>query len=198
MSNASPQERRSRRRRAVAIVLGLTTVALGASLFTGALYSETVEVPGNHFAVGTIDLTVSPASTVFNVPSMMPGDSFYETVTVGNSGTEPLRYAMTKGDNWTGDLNSVLTIATSTNTTCDAAGWPSGEWVSTEQPFGDTDAIFGDTAQGDQAGDRVLAGGDSETLCFKVSLPASVEGDHAGEELNSTFSFVAEQVANNP
>jgi hypothetical protein len=59
-------------------------------------------------------------------------------------------------------------------------------------------ASFGNPAQGAQAGDRVLAGGASELLCFQVSLPLSTNNTFQGATSLATFTFDAEQTLNNP
>lgn len=61
-----------------------------------------------------------------------------------------------------------------------------------------TTNIVGDPTQGAQAGDRVLAGGASETLCFKATLPLGTPNTYQGATTNITFTFNAEQTANNP
>jgi hypothetical protein len=58
--------------------------------------------------------------------------------------------------------------------------------------------VIGDPTQGAQAGDRVLAAAASEVLCFNVLLPASAGDAIAGLTTTATFTFSAEQTANNP
>jgi hypothetical protein len=43
-----------------------------------------------------------------------------------------------------------------------------------------------------------LAAGASEVLCFRVSLPLSTGDTFQGANSDATFSFAAEQTANNP
>jgi hypothetical protein len=59
-------------------------------------------------------------------------------------------------------------------------------------------AAFGSNAQGFQAGDRTLAGGASETLCFRATLPLSASTTLQGASTTATFTFDAEQTVNNP
>ncbi len=60
-------------------------------------------------------------------------------------------------------------------------------------------AAIGNPAQGPQAGDRVLNGVSNEVLCFRVSLPLATTNP-ALQGLTSavSFTFAAEQTANNP
>jgi len=57
--------------------------------------------------------------------------------------------------------------------------------------------IVGDNTTGSQAGDRTLAGAASETLCFNVSLPLATTSGYASASTTATFTFDAEQTANN-
>jgi hypothetical protein len=59
-------------------------------------------------------------------------------------------------------------------------------------------AAIGSNAQGANAGDRNLAAGASEVLCFRVSLPLSTGNTFQGVSSAVTFTFDAEQTANNP
>ena len=60
-------------------------------------------------------------------------------------------------------------------------------------------AAFGNPAPGDHAGDRVLNGLPSEDLCFAWSLPLLTTGNaFQGATTTATFTFSAEQTANNP
>jgi hypothetical protein len=58
-------------------------------------------------------------------------------------------------------------------------------------------SIIGDPTQGAQAGDRVLAAAADEVLCFHVLLPDTATDDVAGLTTTATFTFDAEQTANN-
>jgi hypothetical protein len=59
-------------------------------------------------------------------------------------------------------------------------------------------AAIGSNAQGAQAGDRTLNAGASELLCFRVSLPLTAANSLQGGTSAATFTFDAEQTANNP
>ena len=59
-------------------------------------------------------------------------------------------------------------------------------------------AAIGSTTQGAQAGDRTLAGCANEVLCFRVSLPLATGNTLQGMTSAVTFTFDAEQTANNP
>jgi hypothetical protein len=48
-----------------------------------------------------------------------------------------------------------------------------------------------------QAGDRALAGGTSENLCFRATLPLTTGNTFQNASTSVTFTFAAEQTANN-
>ncbi len=59
-------------------------------------------------------------------------------------------------------------------------------------------AAIGNPAQGAQAGDRTLAAASNEVLCFRVILPIASGNTLQGLTSAVTFTFDAEQTANNP
>ena len=61
-----------------------------------------------------------------------------------------------------------------------------------------TSAIWGSPVQGAQAGDRVLAAGANEVFCVNVTLPLAATNASQGATTTATFTFDAEQTANNP
>jgi hypothetical protein len=58
--------------------------------------------------------------------------------------------------------------------------------------------VIGDSAAGQQTGDRTLAAGGSEVLCLQVSLPSATGNTYQAKTTTATFTFDAEQTTNNP
>ena len=58
--------------------------------------------------------------------------------------------------------------------------------------------LMGNSAPGNQSGDRALAAADSENLCFRVSLPLSTGNAYQNSTSTVTLTFNAEQTAHNP
>ncbi len=191
VSPVSYQEPTRRRRRGLlAVLLGVTTLSLGAGLFSLALFTDTDTVTGE-FATGTIDIEASP-TLAFDVDPMMPGDSETAQLTIDNDGTADLRYALTATA--TGTLGDALVLEIrDLGTSC--AAFDGASVLAATALDG---AVLGDVTQGDQGGDRPLAAQASEELCFRVSLPGTADDTLQGETSDAVFSFVAEQVANNP
>jgi hypothetical protein len=146
------------------------------------------------FTTGTLDIAVSP-STLFTVTAMVPGDTVNATLTVSNGGTVQLRYAMTSSSTNpdTKALRDQLTLTIKT------VGTSCATFDGTQLYAGALSAAaFGSVSQGQQASDRLLDAATSEQLCFRVSLPLSSGNAFQSATTTTTFTFSAEQTANNP
>jgi hypothetical protein len=178
--------------------------ASGATLSL-ALFTSSAVANANGFTTGTIVIGITPVNTIFTANVMMPGDAVPagvpgQAVTVTNSGTGQLRYAVT-GIATNAPLASslVITIKQPDGNAGSSCALFTGTTVSTTTTVATTTTnLVGDPAAGAQAGDRVLAGGAVETLCFKATLPIGTGNTAQGLTTNITISFLAEQTANNP
>lgn len=183
------------------VALGITSfavVALAAgTMISMALFTDDAVVDNNSFSTGTIVLTTNPTTALFNVSTMMPGDSTYGQLTVSNSGTGQLRYSMTSSS--TDPDSKALADAVDLEIRVKAAGSCSADFtgavVMTSMDL--ADAAFGDSTAGDDSGDRTLNASSNEVLCFKASLPGSTDDSYQGATTVTTFTFEAEQTANN-
>ncbi len=181
---------RGHRRGILALLLGLTTVSLGAGMFSLAIFTDTSASTGT-FASGTIDIVSSP-TVAFTVTAMVPGDTNTQALTIDNAGTAPLRYALTSVA--TNPLGDTLTLTVKTlGTSCAAF-----DGTSVLAAAALDGAAIGSPTQGANAGDRNLAAATSEVLCFRVSLPLATGNGLQGATSAATFTFDAEQTANNP
>jgi hypothetical protein len=178
------------RRAMLAIVLGSSLAMLGAGAMSLAVFTDS-DANGSTWTTGTIVLGVSP-TTVFTPGVVMPGDFGEQTVTVANTGTGALRYAMSSSATNTDNkgLRSQLTL------TIDAGACGSTTGSIYSGPL--QGALIGSPAQGAQAGDRAVAAGASDQLCFAWDLPLLTTGDaYQGATTTATFTFDAEQTKNN-
>ena len=179
-------------------------VMMGGAMALGsnAVFTDSAALGANSFATGSVDITTSPASALFSVSAMMPGDVTTQPLTVSNSGNAQLRYAIsataTNADTKALKDQLVLTVRTVDVTT---PGTPCDNFDGTQVYTGDLDgttgALVGSSAQGAQAGDRVLDASTNEVLCFRVSLPLATGNTAQGAATTATFTFDAEQTANN-
>jgi len=192
VDTTAPRPRRTLRRAALVMLLAASAaLTLGAGASTLAIFTDTANASAA-FSAGTVDLTAAPA-TVFTATGIYPGDSGSQTVTVSNGGTATLRYAMTTAATNADGLGLAAQLElTITAGTCPGGGAPLYGAAALDS------AAFGDAAQGAQAGDRTLAGVSSEDLCFAWSLPLATGDAFQGAATTATFTFDAEQTANNP
>lgn len=121
--------------------------------------------------------------------NLVAGDSFDAQLEIVDSGSLDLRYAMTSSASGSADLASTLQVAVRTKTS-NACSVRDGSTLYSGPLSG---AAIGDPTYGAQAGDRTLASGGSESLCFAVTLPTSATSTVAAQSVSATFDFLAEQ-----
>jgi len=191
-------------KKVVISLLVIGVVAAVALIGAIALFTSSETNPSNSFSTGTVDLAINPATAMFTVSNMAPGDVEYSGVQVTNSGSLQLRYAMTTtaDGNSTLDEQLDLTVDVVTGAGNDAIWFTSDDVVGEANIYGPDGALalaaFGDPAQGADTGDRTLAASGSERLRFKVTLPLSTPDAYQGTSCTVSFVFDAEQTANNP
>jgi predicted ribosomally synthesized peptide with SipW-like signal peptide len=192
-----------RRRRQLLALAALAALGVAAGQLSLAYFTDQETVAGT-FGTGSIILDdVKIDALVLTSAAMMPGDTLTDDVVVENDGTGQLRYAMTTATtNADGKgLRDVLTLTVKTidvttpGTPCDNFD---GTSVLAATVLGASGASFGSPASGAQVGDRVLNAGANETLCFRVSLPSGTGNAYQSANAVTTFTFDAEQTANNP
>ena len=192
------------RRRLAATALALLLFASLMTVGVLAVFTDSENVGANAFSTGAIDITTTPTTALVSFTSMMPGDSVTDDIVVTNAaGSQAARYAVsstaTNADGKGLKDQLVLTVKTVDVTTPLA---PCDNFDGTQLYTGDLDStagkVIGDSAQGAQAGDRALGVSASETLCFRVSLPLSTGNAFESAASTATFTFDAEQTANNP
>jgi len=179
----------------IALLGALTVGSIAATSMSLAFFTDTNAAGANAFTTGTITLGLNPTSAILSSGAMMPGDTVNGSLIVTNSGTAQLRYAVTSSSTNADAkaLNAQLTLAIKTlGTSCaafDGTSLYSGALSA---------AAIGDPTAGAQAGDRSLAGASNETLCFRATLPSGTGNAYQGATTTATFTFQAEQTANNP
>jgi hypothetical protein len=182
------------------LVLGLLG---GLSALAGlAVFTDQAIIDANAFDTGDVEISTAPTTALVTFANMLPGDSVTDDVVVTNSGDVQLRYAIT-GSATNADGLGLKDALTLTIKTIDVTtpGTPCDDFDGTQLYTGDLDstagALVGSSAQGAQAGDRTLDAAANETLCFRVELALSATGPEAAAT-TATFTFSAEQTANNP
>ena len=198
--------RRTRRTRlALAISVGiLAAVSVGAGVTSLALFTDQKTVSANAFTTGTITLGTNPSTALVTFANMAPGDVVTAPMTVSNTGSLALRYAVSSSTTNTDakGLAATLNMAVKSGvTTCTTAGFATdGTSVYTGILGAVGPAVtkvIGDNTSGQQTGDRTLAAAGNEILCFQVTLPLATGNALQAATTTATFTFDAEQTKNN-
>jgi predicted ribosomally synthesized peptide with SipW-like signal peptide len=187
--------------------LGMFLLVGGSAMTAGGTYAafrDTKTASDNAFTSGTLALTTNPTTTLVTFEGMVPGDMVTNSLVVSNSGTETLRYAVSAAAT-NGDGKGLKEALVLTVKTVDADGVTCDSWDGTQLYTGDLDSsaglIIGSPATGQDGvegtgGDRTLAGGVSETLCFRVGLPQAAASALANATTTAIFTFSSEQTRN--
>jgi spore coat-associated protein N len=184
-----------------ATVIVLAAFAALTTLGVLAVFTSTASVGSNAFTTGTVTITTSPTTALVTFSGMAPGDQVTNPITVTNSGSLALRYAITSTTTeniLAGQLS--LTIKSGVTTCTNAAFGASGTVLYGPALLGTTTGtnVVGNPTQGAQAGDRTLAAAGNEILCFNVSLPLASGNAFQNLTTTATFAFPGEQTTNNP
>ena len=178
-----------------AVLVGLTAEFLVTDSL--AVFTDQEVNAANTFTTGSVSIDDAPDSAFLTFANMMPGESTIQPLTITNGGATEFRYAMSTGaDN--ADAKNLrdqlsLTIRLKTANPCS-----SEDGVVISGPSVLSGGAIGSAVQGADPGDRVLAGSASEVLCFKAELPLSTDNTYMNAATTATFTFDAEQTANNP
>jgi spore coat-associated protein N len=174
--------RTKRRRALLAILLGASLATLGAGTMSLAVFTSSDTSTGA-WSTGTIAIDAKPdndPTVAFTSGDMYPGDKGQQTITVKNTGTGELRYDMSTALDDPDGLLAAMTLDVN-------EGACGGSVPASSGTFG--------TAS---LSNIVLASGDTDTYCFVWGLPGSAGNGLQGTSGQATFTFDAEQTANNP
>jgi len=157
------------------VILVVAVIAVSA---TSAAWTDSEVNSGNYFETGTLDLTIDPATAVFNATGIYPGWSETQSIEVANSGSVDFDYnvaaSLSSGsDSTLYDDDTFLLVVTN--------------------DFGNT--LYSGTVHdfaGFTAGDRSLTAGSSENLNFTISLDASAGNELQGLNSSVDFTFTAD------
>jgi hypothetical protein len=199
-NNATKRKNRRRRGLLALLIAGTAIISMAGAFSSLAVFTDSQAVDGNVFTTGTIDISVAPATAILTATTMMPGDTVNGSALVTNAGTAQLRYSITgiATNPDTRGLASQITITIrELGTGC--AAWDGTQLYSGVVGYGPTPTnLVGSPTQGFQAGDRTLNASANETLCFRATLPLATGTAYQGATTTMTFTFDAEQTANNP
>ena len=141
---------------------------------THAYFTETATNADNIFRVGTLELSMDPTSTAFDVPSLAPGQQVSSTLGVRNTGTLPYTFTMSarKTAGYT-DVYNALTCSV--------------------MSVDDSATLYSGTLAGLASAPRLVAAGATQDLRMSVGLPPDADGTLAGDYCKVSFDVAAEQ-----
>ncbi len=171
----------------IAGVLATLFLAMVAAIFTGS-----ATVTNNTFTTGSLVISTNPTSAFITYTNMAPGDQVTRPLTVTNSGTIAFSYAMTStvtNADGKGLMNPLQLQIRSGVTDCSDTGFG----VDGTPVYSNTlsSAALGDSSQPNASGNRWLAAGASEVLCFHTSLPLTTTNAYQSATTTATFIFNA-------
>lgn len=182
------------------MLLVVTGLVATFGLLASAYFTSTATVTNNTFTTGTLNLTASPASAALTLNTMAPGDKITAPITLTNSGTLDLYYAMTSTSTNLDNkgLAQQLTLAIKSGVSaCSNSGFGSSGTSIYSGAL--NNALFGesefDSVGWPRPGDRLLAASAAEGLCFQVSLPLGSGNAYQGASTTTTLTFNAVQAA---
>ena len=188
------------------LLFGILAVGALSGLVQGetlASLQSTATDTANTFSSQTVDIASSPSSAFITLSGMVPGETVTAPLTITNSGTMQLRYAIsstvTNADSKAIGAQLDLTIKHGV-TTCTNAGFGATGTViyGPDGPLGaigSTLNLVGTPASFPNGG-RTLAASANEVLCFQVSLPSGATTGQ-GVSTTATVDLIAEQTRNN-
>lgn len=195
------------KRKRILLVLGatLTVASIGVGAVSLAVFTDTETVTAD-FTTGSIILDAAKIDALtLTSANMMPGDAVTGSVDVENDGNSQLRYSLNTtstsvpGPN-AGVLNAALTVevrtvdATTPLVKCDNFD---GTVLQVSEVLGASNIMFGDPSPTIGTGDRTVNAAATDVLCIQVSLPLATGDTFQGATSTTTFTFNAEQTANN-
>lgn len=166
----------------------IVTVA-GAGIATaasGALFTDT-ETATMEVSSGWVDVAVG-GSTVVGMSNLKPGDVFFRSLNVANTGSLGFSYLLSALPvNGAGaslvDALQVETWKTSTAEACASSTYTEGVLIGAEGSLSQLTLPV-----------RQLTPGNSETLCLRISLPTTTSLSAAGKNSKVTLSVASEQM----
>jgi len=208
-SGATATGRRSARALVLVVTLALVAGA-GAGVVTSVarlLDSRSSTAASVTAATVGISLSGGASSTAWVTATNVgvgAGQAYYQKLTVTNSGTTEMRYALTGTSTSAVSPLIEVDIASIAGSTCDPTTFAAGTLITpATATFGGGTAteraIFGSKVAGADTGDQVLGASASQTLCLRAFVkPGAGRGAQGATGVTSAFTFYGEQTKNNP
>lgn len=177
------------------IVLGIGATA------TGALWTQSVSVPGTTFTAGTLDLQINDRVddaypfTTLALANMLPGDSYSAVLTVQNK-SQFAAMRVTMDGRASGTLGSALSVSLywdGSATNSGFSGTCSGTAVASATTLSGTDQTLITSVLTDAR--PAITAGSAQTVCVRIELPAAAASSLAGQSTQAVFTVRATSVS---
>lgn len=167
----------------------ITLVATGAGIVvatTGAMFTDSTTTK-MELSTGWVDVTLG-GDAMLPLSNLKPGDTLYRPMNFVNSGSLGFMYDITavrpNGPNGAlADAIQIETWETGDADHCNAAQHNQGTLISPTSSLTDL-----------HVHDHLLAPGQSETLCFKITLPTGTSNSVAGKSAAVDLTIATWQV----
>lgn len=197
------ERRRARRHKKTSVFLAFTLLLVGGAAAVSAapdLFPARGQTGGSNGARG---IEGGGDRVTLNIPigGLAPGAATRGRHIVENTSGQPLRYTLTSSsvDGDGKGLRDVVRVTikasdpSSAGASCDSFD---GSTLYAGR-LGATSAGFGDPRIGGHAGDRLLAPGQRDALCFEIEMPLDAGNEFQGAMTASVWTIAAEQVDGN-
>jgi hypothetical protein len=185
MENNTPSFVRQLARLVLSVITLLATTAGIVAASTGAMFTDTSSVDFE-VSTGWVDIT-SADGTLLPLSNLKPGDVLYRPLNFTNSGSLDFIYEITavRPTGAGASLMDVIEVETwrvDNATQCAATEMSTASLVSASATLKDLNT-----------GDQLLETGQSETLCFKLTLPAGTSNSAAGKSASVSLTIATWQ-----
>jgi hypothetical protein len=158
---------------------------------TTASFATAVTSTNNQFAAGNLRISNSFAvGTNLSMDHLLAGDSFDVQLNITNGGSLSQIYAMAATLTDSAALATALQLTIRAKLGANPCANRDGGILYTGALV---DAKIGDRAYGGDPGDRSLAAGATDALCFTVELPNAASPSLLDTNITASFVFYAEQ-----
>jgi hypothetical protein len=185
MENNTPSFVRQLARLVLSVITLLATTAGIVAATTGAMFTDTSSV-NFEVSTGWVDIT-SADGTMLPMSDLKPGDVVYRPLNFTNSGSLDFIYEITAvrpagGAASLMDVIEVETWRVDNATQCAATDMSIATLVSASATLKDLNVS-----------NQMLETGQSETLCFKLSLPVGTSNSAAGKSASVSLTIATWQ-----
>lgn len=185
MKNNTPSIVRQVTRLMLSVITLLATTAGIVAASTGAMFTDSSSVDFE-VSTGWVDIT-SANGTLMPLSNLKPGDVLYRPLNFTNSGSLNFMYEITavRPTGSGASLMDVIEVETwrvNNATECAASQMSVATLVTATA-----------TLKNLNVADQLLATGESETLCFKLTLPAGTSNSSAGKTASVSLAIATWQ-----